>query len=83
MIRLRHKQVSVAENKTVTQTIKYVYADGSEAAPTKVAKLDFIRNNSKDLVTGQIVANGNWAPSTNSFAEVVSPNIAGFTPDKV
>ena len=83
VIRLRHKQVSVAENKTVTQTIKYVYADGSEAAPTKVAKLDFTRNNSKDLVTGQIVANGNWAPSTNSFAEVVSPNIAGFTPDKV
>ena len=83
VIRLRHKQVSVAENKTVTQTIKYVYADGSEAAPTKVAKLDFTRNNSKDLVTGQIVANGNWAPSTNNFAEVVSPNIAGFTPDKV
>lgn len=82
VIRLRHKQESVVENKTVTQTIQYVYADGSEAAPTKVAKLDFTRSNSKDLVTGQIVANGNWAPATNSFSEVVSPNIAGFTPDR-
>ena len=82
VIRLRHKQESVVENKTVTQTIQYVYADGSEAAPTKVAKLDFTRSNSKDLVTGQIVANGNWAPATNSFSEVASPNIAGFTPDK-
>ena len=82
VIRLRHKTTSVVETKNVTQTIKYVYQDNSEAAPTKVTTVTFTRNNSKDLVTGQIVANGNWAPSAESFAEVVSPNIAGFTPDK-
>ena len=82
VIRLRHKTTSVVETKNVTQTIKYVYQDNSEAAPTKVTTVTFTRNNSKDLVTGQIVSNGNWAPLTESFAEVVSPNIAGFTPDK-
>ena len=82
VIRLRHKTTSVVETKNVTQTIKYVYQDNSEAAPTKVTTVTFTRNNSKDLVTGQIVANGNWAPSAESFAEVVSPNIAGFTPNK-
>lgn len=82
VIRLRHKTTSVVETKNVTQTIKYVYQDNSEAAPTKVTTVTFTRNNSKDLVTGQIVSNGNWAPLTESFAEVVSPVIAGFTPDK-
>lgn len=82
VIRLRHKTTSVVETKNVTQTIKYVYQDNSKAAPTKVTTVTFTRNNSKDLVTGQIVSNGNWAPLTESFAEVVSPNIAGFTPDK-
>lgn len=82
VIRLRHKTTSVVETKNVTQTIKYVYQDNSEAASTKVTTVTFTRNNSKDLVTGQIVSNGNWAPLTESFAEVVSPNIAGFTPDK-
>ena len=81
-VRLRHKVAAVEETKTVRETIKYVYEDNTEAADTKVQILDFIRLNTKDLVTNKIVHKGSWIPSTGTFPEVVSPKVDGYTPDK-
>ncbi|UTX65281.1 mucin-binding protein [Streptococcus constellatus] len=81
-VHLRHKVASVEETKTVTETIKYVYENGDQAATPKVQKLDFKRTNTKDLVTGKISQEGVWAPSTGTFSEVVSPTVDGYTPDK-
>ena len=81
-VHLRHKVVSVQETKTVTETIKYVYEDNTQAAATKVQTLNFERINTKDLVTNNIVYKGPWIPSTGTFSEVVSPKVDGYTPDK-
>ncbi|GAD44697.1 mucin-binding protein [Streptococcus constellatus subsp. pharyngis] len=81
-VRLRHKVASVQETKTVTETIKYVYEDNTQAAATKVQTLKFERINTKDLVTNKIVYKGPWIPSTGTFPEVVSPTVDGYTPDK-
>ncbi len=81
-VHLRHKGAAVQETKTVTETIKYVYEDNTEAADTKVQTLKFYRINNKDLVTNKIVYKGPWFPSTGTFPEVVSPKIDGYTPDK-
>ena len=81
-VRLRHKVAAVQETKIVTETIKYVYEDNTEAANTKVQTLKFERINTKDLVTNKSVYKGPWIPSTGTFPEVVSPKIDGYTPDK-
>ena len=81
-VHLKHKKTSVTEEKTVTETIKYVYEDNTQAADTKVQTLKFERINTKDLVTNKIVYKGSWIPSTGTFPEVVSPKIDGYTPDK-
>ena len=81
-VHLRHKGAAVQETKTVTETIKYVYEDNTEAADTKVQTLKFYRINNKDLVTNKIVYKGPWFPSTGTFPEVVSPKVDGYTPDK-
>ncbi|WP_422125690.1 mucin-binding protein [Streptococcus anginosus] len=81
-VHLRHKGAAVQETKTVTETIKYVYEDNTEAADTKVQTLKFYRINNKDLVTNKIVYKGPWILSTGTFPEVVSPKIDGYTPDK-
>ncbi|WP_455750035.1 mucin-binding protein, partial [Streptococcus cristatus] len=81
-VHLRHKVTAVQETKIVTETIKYVYEDNTQAAATKVQTLDFERINTKDLVTNKIVHKGAWAPSTGTFPEVVSPKVDGYTPDK-
>ncbi|HBJ54506.1 MAG TPA: cell wall protein [Streptococcus sp.] len=81
-VHLRHKGAAVLETKTVTETIKYVYEDNTQAADTKVQTLKFYRINTKDLVTNKIVYKGPWILSTGTFPEVVSPKIDGYTPDK-
>ncbi|WP_413777402.1 mucin-binding protein, partial [Streptococcus pneumoniae] len=63
-VHLHHKGAAVQETKTVTETIKYVYEDNTEAADTKVQTLKFYRINNKDLVTNKIVYKGPWFPST-------------------
>ncbi|VUW92542.1 MucBP domain protein [Streptococcus constellatus] len=81
-VHLRHKMDLVEDSRTVRETIKYVYEDNTEAADTKVQILDFTRSIEKDLVTNKIVHKYPWAPSTDTFPEVVSPKVDGYTPDK-
>ena len=69
-------------SNTVTQTIKYVYNTGKQAAPTKTTSITFTRTATKDNVTGKIVGYTNWTTAgSNSFPSVVSPTITGYTPN--
>ncbi len=64
-------------SNTVTQTIKYVYNTGKQAAPTKTTSITFTRTAMKDNVTGKIVGYTNWTTTgSNSFPSVVSPQAA-------
>lgn len=71
----------VTESKTVTETIHYVYEDGTKAHDDFVAvPLIFTRTGVRDDSTG-IVTWGSWSPA-QTFQAVTSPTIDGYTPDK-
>ena len=67
--------------KTVTQTIHYKYADGTQAAPDHTTSITFTRTATKDDVTGAVTY-GPWTNtgSTDEFEPVTSPTITGYTP---
>ena len=81
VVHLKHKVTASTENTTVTETIHYVYKDGSQAAESHKATLDFAREVRTDEVT-KAVTKGAWSPSTSTFVAVTSPIIAGYTADK-
>ncbi len=63
----------------VTQTIKYVYADGKQAKPTSTKTLHFTATKTIDKVTGNVLKT-EWSKAQN-FTTVKSPSIPGYTPD--
>ena len=65
-------------SKTVTRTIKYVYEDGKEAAPTVVQKVELKRTAVFDYVTGKVTYS-DW--TTSDMKEVVSPEIKNYSRD--
>lgn len=72
------------EDKTVTQTIKYEYADGvTEGRPTLPADntitVDFTHTIVRDPWTDEVVSD-TWSPA-QTINPVESPTIDGFTPD--
>ena len=71
---------NVTEDKTVTRTINYVYADGTQAVAPNVATKTFTRTGIKDTVTGEITWNA-WSQS-QEFGAVTSPVLKGYTADK-
>ncbi|PMC32030.1 YSIRK signal domain/LPXTG anchor domain surface protein [Lactobacillus gasseri] len=84
---------SIALDKTITRTIKYVYADGTKAKDDVVQTLRFRGTAVIDKVTGEIIIldeNGRkvsdgikWtALDGTTFVQVISPEIAGYTADK-
>ncbi|EFQ45633.1 Gram-positive signal peptide protein, YSIRK family [Lactobacillus gasseri MV-22] len=84
---------SIALDKTITRTIKYVYADGTKAKDDVVQTLRFRGTAVIDKVTGEIIIldeNGRkvsdgikWAAlDGTTFVQVISPEIAGYTADK-
>ena len=84
---------SIALDKTITRTIKYVYADGTKANDDVVQTLRFRGTAVIDKVTGEIIIldeNGRkvsdgikWtALDGTTFVQVISPEIAGYTADK-
>ena len=81
VVHLKHKVTASTENTTVTETIHYVYKDGSQAAESHKATLDFAREVRTDEVT-KAITKGAWSPSTSTFVAVTSPIIAGYTADK-
>lgn len=79
-VHLKHKTKTETQKRTVKETIRYVYENGTEAKPTYVATLDFTRTATTDLVTN--VTTGDWtAENGTSFVAVTSPTIKGYTPD--
>ena len=71
---------NVTEDKTVTRTINYVYADGTQAVAPNVATKTFTRTGIKDTVTDEITWNA-WSQA-QVFGAVTSPVLKGYTADK-
>lgn len=82
-VNLTHGLEALANSKRVTQTIHYRYADGTTAAPDYVAWLTFMRQGTRDKVTGQTQWQ-DWvtAEGTREFAAKVSPDLPGYTADR-
>lgn len=77
-IYFKHGQKALQDTKTVTETIHYQYADGTQAAPDHVATITFTRNGVHDEVTGNDTWDP-WSAADQTFAAVDSPVIAGYT----
>ena len=84
---------SIALDKTITRTIKYVYADGTKAKDDVVQTLRFRGVAIIDKVTGETIIldeNGRkvsdgikWtALDGTTFVQIISPEIDGYTADK-
>ena len=85
-IYLKHKDdnnpTGLDLNHTVTETIKYVYSNGKQAASAKTLTLTFHRDATKDDVTGQVTYTA-WKPvAGTTFPAVDSPVITGYTPSQ-
>jgi uncharacterized repeat protein (TIGR02543 family) len=76
-----HATSTAASTATVSQTINYVKADGTTVAPSNSQAITFTETTVTDLVTGSVISD-TWAPASSSYAEVDSPSLAGYTPDK-
>ena len=77
-VHLTHERQNVHATDTVTETVKFQYADGSQAQPTKTQKVSFGRDGIKDLVTGATV----WMPVDLQTIDAVEvPKIDGYTAD--
>ena len=80
---LKHK-ITVKKDapKVVERTIHYVFEDGTKASEDHHEQVSFSRMLSIDNVTGKTTSTS-WASEdgVTGFDEVVSPTIAGYTPD--
>ena len=66
--------------RKVDREIDYIYSDGSTAKPSVKDSLIFNNTEKIDKVTGQIISS-TWDGPKN-FADISSPIIEGYTPDK-
>ncbi|RGW87117.1 mucin-binding protein, partial [Lactobacillus amylovorus] len=74
-----HDTKNVSHKDDVNMTVHYVMDDGSEAPSDNKRTLSFTENGIQDLVTKSIT----WTPAdSQTFKDVVTPNIAGYTPDQ-
>ncbi|MGZ9647357.1 mucin-binding protein [Lactiplantibacillus pentosus] len=67
--------------KTVTRTIDYQYADGTQAATPVQQSVTFDRTATFDMVTGDQLTYSDWAVATGQsagVAAVTSPTITGY-----
>ena len=84
---LTHAMKQVAGKPvTITQMINYVYGNGpragQKAADSSSKAHTFTPTYTVDQVTKQNVGEPVWTPENAEFSAVVSPTIAGYTPDK-
>lgn len=78
-VHLAHTYSPIDDSHDVTETIHYVYENGSKAQNDHIAKITFTRNGQKDLVTNKNQWN-DWSQE-QSFKTVNTPIINGYTPD--
>lgn len=85
VITLKHGIDVKTENREVTRTVDFKFADGDKAADSVKQAVNFTREIKTDKVTGEKTI-GDWTlktrAATGSFDEVKVPAIKGFTPDK-
>lgn len=69
-------------NKVITQTVHYVYSDGTKAADDKTDQVTFTRTGTIDEVTGDSSYQP-WAATNGdtTFDKKISPVVTGYTPD--
>ncbi|NQH95683.1 YSIRK-type signal peptide-containing protein, partial [Streptococcus suis] len=75
------KVIDVPEDElreTVTRTIHYVYADGSEASSSVEKVLEYTRTATANPLTGEI-SYSPWVSTDNDFPLVTSPDIPNYT----
>lgn len=86
-----HETETVKRTKTVTETIEHhkaikqldgttKYVDVKDQLPVYKDTLTFNESGVHDLYTDQTTWNDDWTP-TQTFKTVVSPTLAGYTPD--
>ncbi len=68
--------------KQGTQTVHYVYADGTKAADDNVQNTTFAHTLVFDNVTGKQIEDKGWTPESHKFNDVTSPEIDGYHADK-
>ncbi|MGQ5710060.1 mucin-binding protein, partial [Lactobacillus sp. PSON] len=67
--------------KTGTQTVHYTGA-GEDTPKDNVTTITFTHSMTIDKVTGKTTDNG-WTPATQTYKNINTPNIPGYTADKV
>lgn len=82
VVHLKHQTEPAKESKTITETVHYVYTNGTKAANDYQARIKFERAGTKDLVTNQTIWD-NWTPNNSQFAGVNSPLITGYTANQL
>ena len=82
VVHLKHQTEPTKESKTITETVHYVYTNGTKAANDYQARIKFERAGTKDLVTNQTIWD-NWTPNNSQFAGVNSPLITGYTANQL
>ena len=84
-VHLTHGTQDATDSKTVHETIHYVYGPkqprSGQAAADKTAEATFTRQGTTDLVTGKTTWQ-DWDQKTQTFADVSSPTVAGYTADQ-
>ncbi|WP_267866617.1 mucin-binding protein, partial [Limosilactobacillus reuteri] len=68
--------------KQGSQTVHYVYADGTKAANDNVQNTTFDHTLVFDNVTGKQIEDRGWTPASHKFNDVTSPTIDGYHADK-
>ncbi|NME34473.1 YSIRK-type signal peptide-containing protein [Lactobacillus sp. MRS-253-APC-2B] len=86
-VHLKHGTEPANESRIKKITVHYQYADGlarsgKASDDQTVTSLTFKRTGIHDLVTGKIAWNA-WDQPAQTFAEIDSPVIGGYTPDQV
>ncbi len=83
-VKLKHGIINETDKKAVNQVIHYVYKDtGDKAAEDHTATLGFSRTISTDKVTKEKTYSDWAADNADSFSEVVSPVLKGYTADQL
>jgi len=87
VVHLTHQVTAITDKdalqKTITQTIHYVYSDGTTAAADKVATIQFARTGTTDAVTGGSTYTDWVTEQPAGFVAQASPVITDYTADQL
>ena len=79
-VHVKHATHSISDSRTVTETVHYQAADGSQVPSDHVATANFSRTGTRDEVTGTDHWNA-WNVASYDFDAVPTPVKTGYTPD--